>query len=81
MNANAPDVHESRFISAARPLMIFGLVWHHLFEIPGSTHSPRVSLQGVTHFVPEMLNTYVHMAMMTAVPVLSVISGFLFFRR
>lgn len=78
---SAPDTHESRFISAARLLMICGLVWHHLFEIPGSTHSPRAILQGVTHFVPELINSFVHMAMMTAVPMLSVISGFLFFRR
>lgn len=83
MNAQAhtPDLHESRFIDAARMLMICGLVWHHLFEIPGSTHSPRLSLQGVEHVVPELVNSFVHMAMMAAVPMLSVISGFLFFRR
>lgn len=77
----APDSHESRFITASRLLMICGLVWHHLFEIPGSAHSPRLSMQNVTHFVPELLNSFVHMAMMTAVPVLSIVSGFLFFRR
>jgi hypothetical protein len=76
-----PDSHESRFISTARLLMICGLVWHHLFEIPGSTHSPRAIMQGVAHPVPEVLNAFFHMAMMTAVPMLSVISGFLFFRR
>lgn len=79
--ASTPDLHESRFINAARMLMICGLVWHHLFEIPGSTHSPRISMQGVTHFVPELVNSFFHMAMMTAVPILSVVSGFLFFRR
>jgi succinoglycan biosynthesis protein ExoH len=76
-----PDSHESRFISAARLLMICGLVWHHLFEIPGSMHSPRAIMQGVEHPVPETINAFFHMAMMTAVPMLSVISGFLFFRR
>lgn len=77
----APDAHESRFITASRLLMICGLVWHHMFELPGSTHSPRLSLQNVTHFVPELVNSFVHMAMMTAVPILSIVSGFLFFRR
>jgi surface polysaccharide O-acyltransferase-like enzyme len=79
--ATAPDPHESRFISVSRLLMICGLVWHHLFELPGSAHSPRTPLQDATPFLPEFLNSFFHMAMMTAVPVLSVISGFLFFRR
>jgi hypothetical protein len=75
------DTHEREFISAARLLMICGLVFHHLFEIPGSTHSPRLNMAGTVHFVPELVNTFVHLAFMTAVPVLSIISGFLFFCR
>lgn len=73
--------NEADFISVTRLLMICGLVFHHLFEIPGSTHSPRLSIDGVEHFVPEFINAFFHMAFMTAVPLLSVISGFLFFHR
>ena len=73
--------HETDFIGSTRLLMICGLVFHHLFEIPGSTHSPRLSVEGVEHFVPEFINAFFHMAFMTAVPLLSVISGFLFFNR
>jgi len=72
---------EADFISVTRLLMISGLVFHHLFEIPGSTHSPRLSVENVEHFVPEFVNAFFHMAFMTAVPLLSVISGFLFFHR
>lgn len=73
--------NETDFIAATRLLMICGLVFHHLFEIPGSSHSPRLSVEGVEHFVPEFINAFFHMAFMTAVPLLSVISGFLFFNR
>lgn len=73
--------HDADFIAATRLLMICGLVFHHLFEIPGSTHSPRLSVDGVEHFVPGFINAFFHMATMTAVPLLSVISGFLFFNR
>jgi succinoglycan biosynthesis protein ExoH len=73
--------HEADFIAVTRLLMICGLVFHHLFEIPGSTHSPRLSVEGVEHVVPGFINAFFHMATMTAVPLLSVISGFLFFNR
>lgn len=72
---------ESDFIAASRLLMICGLVYHHLFEIPGSDHSPRLSMEQAEVFVPEFINGFFHMAMMAAVPTLSVISGFLFFNR
>ena len=77
----SPNRHEQDFIAVARLLMICGLVWHHLFELPGSTHSPRTSMAGVDHFYPEFINSMSHMALMTAVPLLSVISGYLFFCR
>lgn len=71
---------QSHFISAARFLMICGLTYHHLFEIPGSINSPRLNLAGHVHFLPEFINAFFHMAFMAAVPVLSVLSGYLFFR-
>ena len=61
--------------------MICGLVYHHLFEIPGSNHSPRLSMEASTAFVPEFINGFFHLAFMAAVPTLSVISGYLFFNR
>jgi len=72
---------EQDFIATARLAMILGLVYHHLFEIPGSGHSPRLALAGVEHFVPEFLNSFTHMTFMAAVPLLSTISGYLFFHR
>ncbi|MEY4640382.1 MAG: hypothetical protein RLZZ227_376 [Pseudomonadota bacterium] len=76
-----PSRHEAQFIAAARLLMICGLVYHHLFEIPGSDHSPRNNLENAAHFYPEFINAFFHMAFMAAVPVLSIISGYLFFCR
>lgn len=78
---NSPTRQESEFISASRLLMIGGLVYHHLFEIPGSSHSPRLNMEKVVWFFPEFINSFFHMAFMTAVPLLSVISGYLFFCR
>lgn len=73
--------HESEFIASSRILMICVLVYHHLFEIPGSTHSPRLSMADTSPFLPEFINSFIHMAAMTAVPLLSVVSGYLFFHR
>lgn len=72
---------ESEFIASSRLLMVCGLVFHHLFEIPGSSHSPRLNMENTTPFIPEFINSFFHMAFMTAVPLLSVISGYLFFHR
>ena len=76
-----PTRVESEFISMTRFLMIVGLTFHHMFSIPGSAFFPRDSIQNYTHFVPDLINGFSHMAFMAAVPALSVISGFLFFRR
>ena len=76
-----PTRVESEFISVTRFLMIVGLTFHHMFGIPGSDFFPRDSIQSYTHFVPDLINGFFHMAFMAAVPALSVISGFLFFRR
>ena len=76
-----PTRMESEFISMTRILMIVGLTFHHMFSIPGSAFFPRAPIQNYTHFVPDLINGFFHMAFMAAVPALSVISGFLFFRR
>ena len=85
-NAAADDLYrpradESEFISAVRFLMIAGLTVHHLFDIPGSAFYPREPLAQYTHLLPDLINGFVHMTFVSAVPLLSVISGFLFFRR
>lgn len=80
-NAHHPTRVESEFISMTRFLMIVGLTFHHMFSIPGSAFFPRDPIQNYTHFVPDLINGFFHMAFMAAVPALSVISGFLFFRR
>jgi hypothetical protein len=72
---------ESEFISVTRLFMIAGLVFHHMFHLPGSAYYPRNSFTQFSAFVPDLINGLVHMSFMAAVPALSVISGFLFFRR
>ena len=73
------DQTTSRFISISRFLMIYGLVIHHIFTIPGSSSFPRHGLSEYTHLIPEAISALVHMSFMVAVPMLSVISGYLFF--
>lgn len=76
-----PGAGECRFISVARLLLVCGLVWHHLYELPGSFLPPRGEFFGAVHPVPEFLNTFVHMLFMAAVPVLSLLTGFLVYRH
>ncbi len=79
--AQTPNRIESEFIAVARITMIFGLVIHHMGSIPGSIYWPRDPLKEYSYLVPDFINGLVHMAFMTAVPVLSIVSGFLFFFR
>jgi hypothetical protein len=72
---------ESEFISATRLFMITGLVFHHMFGLPDSAYYPRNPLTQFSALVPDLINGLAHMSFMAAVPALSVISGFLFFRR
>jgi succinoglycan biosynthesis protein ExoH len=76
-----PTKMESEFISMTRFLMIIGLTFHHMFQIPSSEYYPRDPIQTYSFFVPDLFNGFFHMAFMAAVPALSVISGYLFFRR
>lgn len=60
-------------------MMITLLVFHHLFEIPGSGFFPRGSLAFNDLEVANTMNAFVHWLGMSSVPGLSLISGYLFF--
>ncbi|WP_428820422.1 acyltransferase family protein [Microbulbifer sp. MCCC 1A16149] len=72
---------ESDFIALARILMISGLVFHHVFTLTGSGFYPRGGIDVNSAHVADYLNGIVHWMSMAAVPCLSVISGYLFFKR
>lgn len=72
---------DSRFIALSRVVMIISLVYHHLFQLPGSEFYPRDSLNVATAHIADYLNAVIHWSSMTAVPLLSIISGYLFFHR
>lgn len=76
-----PTTKDSEFISAVRITMIFGLVVHHLFMIPNSDYFPRQSLNFDLLSVANVLNGLFHWSTMAAVPLLSIISGYLYFAR
>lgn len=71
----------SQFIAAARITMIIGLVVHHLFEIPNSGFFPRYALDANFFTLANTLNSLIHWTTMAAVPLLSIISGYLYFNR
>lgn len=61
--------------------MIVGLVVHHIFAIPNSGFFPRHGLGLETLNLANLLNAIVHWSTMAAVPILSIISGYLYFAR
>lgn len=71
---------ESIFIARIRIIMILLLVFHHMFEVPGSGFYPRNSLSLESLNLADAINSSIHWLGMSAVPVLSIISGLLFFR-
>lgn len=81
MKSNANNITQSlsEIIAASRFLMIYGLVVHHIFTIPNTLSFPRQGMSEYSYFLPEAIGAFFHMAFMTAVPMLSVISGYLFF--
>ncbi|MGH1471646.1 MAG: acyltransferase family protein [Cellvibrionaceae bacterium] len=80
MNTPKPiSATDSHFIDLTRFSMIVALVIHHIFQIPSSGFYPRESLFLDTTTAANLLNAFFHWASMSAVPVLSILSGFLFF--
>lgn len=72
---------ESDFIAISRIVMIIALVFHHVFTLPGSEFYPRNGINPSSAHIADYLNSLIHWVSMAAVPCLSVISGYLFFRR
>lgn len=72
---------DSKFIAAIRITMIAGLIVHHLFAIPGSGFFPRASLNSEVLNLANVLNSLLHWGTMAAVPLLSLLSGYLYFAR
>jgi succinoglycan biosynthesis protein ExoH len=69
----------SRAISLARILLIMGLVCVHFEQFPNSTVSPLAGLDIHNHPFVTWLDSTIRLTFYTVVPVLSMISGWLFF--
>jgi succinoglycan biosynthesis protein ExoH len=69
----------SETISFARILLIVGLVFLHYGSFPNSTVSPFHGLDPQAHQVATFVNSFVLFSMFSVVPLLSMISGWLFF--
>jgi succinoglycan biosynthesis protein ExoH len=69
----------STSIEVARVALVIGLVFLHYFAYPNSTVSPFVGLDPTRHQVATFINSFVLFFFFSAVPLLSTISGWLFF--
>lgn len=73
------DDARSRVIQFARIALITGLVFLHYGTFPNSPASPRVGLDPHSHAVATYVNSFVLFFFFSVVPLLSAISGYLFF--
>jgi len=64
-------------ISALRLMLIMGLVWVHFGPFPGASLDPFTGVYQADYFVPSSLNSFFVYFFLSAVPVLSTISGYL----
>lgn len=71
--------HLSRTISLARIVLIVGLVFLHYQTYPNSDASPFDGLDPANHPVATFINSFVLFFFFSAVPLLSMLSGWLFF--
>lgn len=69
----------SRTISLARILLIVGLVFLHYLKFPNSYVWPYTGLDVNEHSVATFVNSAIYFFFLSAVPLLSMISGWLFF--
>jgi hypothetical protein len=67
-------------IDMLRILLIAGLVCLHFGSFPGSDVSPFRGMVSGPHAIASFVNSYVLFFFLSAVPLLSAISGYLFFR-
>lgn len=73
------DLQVSRAIGLARIALIVGLVFLHYHAYPNSTATPFDGLDPTHHPVATFVNSFVLFFFFSAVPLLSMISGWLFF--
>lgn len=73
------SVEVSRTISLARILLIVGLVFLHYLKFPNSTVWPYNGLDLTQHSVATFINSVIFLFFLSVVPLLSMISGWLFF--
>jgi hypothetical protein len=76
---SVPERELSRTISFARIALIIGLVFLHYDSFPNSAASPFRGLQPGVHAVASFVNSFVLFFFFAVVPLLSIISGWLFF--
>jgi succinoglycan biosynthesis protein ExoH len=69
----------SRTISLARIVLIVGLVFLHYLKFPNSSVWPYTGLDLNAHSVATFVNSAIFFFFLSAVPLLSMISGWLFF--
>lgn len=67
----------SELISALRLMLIMGLVWVHFGPFPGSTLDPFTGVYQADFILSSTLNSFFVYFFLSAVPVLSTISGYL----
>jgi hypothetical protein len=66
-------------IEVSRVLLVIGLVFLHYFSFPNVSTSPFVGMDPLHHPVATFVNSFVLFFFFSAVPLLSAISGWLFF--
>ncbi|MBL4796358.1 MAG: acyltransferase [Oleispira sp.] len=71
----------SELIRALRLLLIMGLVLVHFGGFPDSSLDPFQGVVNPEHFVPASINSFFLYFFLSAVPVLSIISGYLYSHR
>lgn len=77
----SPDEKLREQIDLLRFLLVFGLVFLHYGRFPGYAHNPWEGLVPNDHPVATFTNSYFYFFFLSSVPLLSAISGYLFFRE
>ncbi|MBO1904813.1 acyltransferase [Microvirga sp. 3-52] len=77
----SPDEGLREQIDILRFLLVFGLVFLHYGKFPGYSHDPWEGLILNDHPIATFTNSYFYFFFLSSVPLLSAISGYLFFRE
>jgi succinoglycan biosynthesis protein ExoH len=76
----SPDENLRQQIDILRFVLVFGLVFLHYGKFPGYTYNPWEGMIHTDHPVATFTNAYFYFFFLSSVPLLSAISGYLFFR-